>query len=68
MTETVQEDFSAETLQELNERFAASSPQEVLAYAFERFFPRMVLACSFGAEDMVLWDMMHRINPKCLAF
>ena len=68
MTESVQENFSAETLQELNERFAASSPQEVLAYALERFFPRVVLACSFGAEDMVLWDMMHRINPQASLF
>ena len=68
MTETVQENFSAETLQELNERFAASSPQEVLAYALERFFPKVVLACSFGAEDMVLWDMMHRINPQASLF
>ena len=34
----------------------------------ERFFPKVVLACSFGAEDMVLWDMMHRINPQASLF
>ena len=68
MTETVKEKFSAEILQELNRRFAGQSPQEVLAYALERFFPRVVLACSFGAEDMVLWDMMHRINPQASLF
>ncbi|MCY4612498.1 MAG: phosphoadenylyl-sulfate reductase [Nitrospira sp.] len=68
MTKTVQEDFSAETLRELNERFASRSPEEILAYAFERFFPEVVLACSFGAEDMVLWDMMHRINPQASLF
>ena len=32
------------------------------------FSPRVVLACSFGAEDMVLWDMMHRINPQASLF
>ena len=68
MTETVQDKFSADTLQELNQRFAGRSPQEVLAYALERFFPRVVLACSFGAEDVVLWDMMHRINPQASLF
>ena len=68
MTETAQEEFSAEAIQELNRRFEGQSPQEVLAYALERFFPRVVLACSFGAEDVVLWDMMHRINPKASLF
>ncbi len=68
MTETVQEPFSTEALQELNRRFESQSPQEVLAFALERFFPKMVLACSFGAEDVVLWDMMHRINPQASLF
>ena len=68
MTETVQENFSAEAIQELNQRFEGRSPQEVLTYALERFFPKVVLACSFGAEDMVLWDMMHRINPRASLF
>ncbi len=60
--------FSTEALHELNQRFAAHSPQAVLTYAFEQFSPRMVLACSFGAEDVVLWDMMHRINPQASFF
>lgn len=68
MTETVQEPFSTEALQELNERFAGQSPQEMLTFALERFFPKVVLACSFGAEDVVLWDMMHRINPQASLF
>ena len=60
--------LSTEALQALNERFAGHAPQEVLTYALERFFPRVVLACSFGAEDVVLWDMMHRINPQATLF
>ncbi len=68
MTETVQTNFSAEAIQELNQRFEGQSPQEILAYALERFFPRIVLACSFGAEDVVLWDMMHRLNPQASLF
>ena len=68
VTETVQEAFSAEALQELNQRFAGHPPQAVLTYALDRFFPRVVLACSFSAEDVVLWDMMHRINPQASLF
>ena len=68
MTEITQEQFSAEAIRELNQRFEGRSPQEILAYALERFFPRVVLACSFGAEDVVLWDMMHRINPQASLF
>jgi phosphoadenosine phosphosulfate reductase len=39
-------------------------PQEVLAAAIERYAPKIVLACSFGAEDVVLVDMVHRIDPS----
>ena len=34
----------------------------------ERYAPQMVLACSFGAEDVVLVDMVHRINPAVPLF
>ncbi len=47
----------------LSDSFEAKSPQDVLAYAIEKYHPKIVLACSFGAEDVVLVDMAHRINP-----
>ncbi len=56
--------LSGEELQALNRRLEGHAPQDVLRHAFQRFFPDMVLACSFGAEDMVLWDMMYRINSR----
>lgn len=43
-------------------------PQEVLAAAIERYAPKIVLACSFGAEDVVLVDMVHRLNPTVPLF
>lgn len=55
-------------LKALGESFEAKSPQDVLAYAIEKFHPRIVLACSFGAEDVVLLDMIHRINPDVPLF
>ncbi|OQW35187.1 MAG: phosphoadenosine phosphosulfate reductase [Nitrospira sp. SG-bin1] len=42
-------------------------PQDVLAATIERY-ERIVLACSFGAEDVVLVDMVHRINPSVPLF
>ena len=40
----------------------------MLAYAIEKYHPQIVLACSFGAEDVVLVDMVHRINPNVPLF
>jgi phosphoadenosine phosphosulfate reductase len=37
--------------------------EEVLAWALGRFHPRLALAASFGAEDVVLVDMLVRLEP-----
>jgi phosphoadenosine phosphosulfate reductase len=47
--------------------FETKQPQDVLAAAIERY-GKIVLACSFGAEDVVLVDMVHRINPAVPLF
>ncbi len=57
-----------ESLKTLSESFESKHPQDVLAYALERHSPHIVLACSFGAEDVVLVDMIHRINPRAPLF
>jgi phosphoadenosine phosphosulfate reductase len=49
------------------ERFETASPQELIAFAVEKF-PNITLACSFGAEDVVLVDMLHRISPTSDVF
>ena len=59
---------SEESLKTLSESFESKHPQDVLTYALERHFPHIVLACSFGAEDVVLVDMIHRINPRAPLF
>ena len=40
-----------------------SQPQDILAAGIIRYRPKIILACSFGAEDVVLLDMWHRIDP-----
>ncbi|MEQ1627322.1 MAG: phosphoadenylyl-sulfate reductase [Nitrospira sp.] len=48
--------------------FESQQPQDVLTDAIKRFVPKIVVACSFGAEDVVLVDMVHRIDPSIPLF
>ena len=55
---------------------AVASPQipetapaeEVLAYAVERFHPRLTMACSFQKEESVLVHMLMTICPEARVF
>ncbi|MGE5685099.1 MAG: phosphoadenylyl-sulfate reductase, partial [Nitrososphaerota archaeon] len=47
---------------ENTEEMETKSAPEILNWGFERFGDKMVLASSFGAEDVVLIDMMCKIN------
>src|SRR5690606_25466387 len=40
----------------------SASAEEVLRFAVETF-PNITFACSFGAEDVVLVDMLQRVSP-----
>jgi phosphoadenosine phosphosulfate reductase len=51
-------------LQELNQTLESQSPAVILRAALTAYFPNIVLASSFGAEDVVLIDMIQRINPR----
>ena len=57
-----------EALRALSASFESKHPQDVVAYALERYSPRIILACSFGAEDVALVDMIHRLNPRIPLF
>jgi len=57
-----------EALKALGDSFEAKQPQEVLAYALERYAPNIILACGFGAEDVVLVDMIQKLNPRTKLF
>ncbi len=57
-----------EDIQAWGESVEAKQPQEVLTAAIGRYAPKIVLACSFGAEDVVLVDMVHRIDPSVPLF
>jgi phosphoadenosine phosphosulfate reductase len=45
-----------------------ASAEEVLAYAVERFHPRLTMACSFQKEESVLVHMLTEICPRPRVF
>lgn len=49
-------------------RFGESSAQEVLKWAVEEFGTGLTLACSLGVEDMVLVDMIVKLDPNARIF
>jgi len=46
----------------------AASAQDVLAYAVERFHPRLKMACSFQKEESVLAHMLSEISREAQLF
>ena len=60
--------LSAEEVAEVNARFAESTPQEVLQWGLEQFGSQMALSSSFGAEDVVLIDMLWRLDRSSRVF
>ncbi len=45
-------------------RLNGESAERILEWGFDRFAPRIALSASFGSpEGMVLFDLMHRIDP-----
>jgi len=58
--------FTAEQIRQLNEKL--KTPQEVLKWSLDNLHPRIAMASSFGAEDVVVIDMIMKINPKARIF
>ncbi len=46
----------------------STTAQAVVAYAVERFHPRLTLACSFQKEESVLFHMLSQVEPSARAF
>ena len=58
--------FSAEQITQLNNTL--KTPQEVLKWTLDNLHPKVAMASSFGAEDVVVIDMMMKLNPKARIF
>jgi phosphoadenosine phosphosulfate reductase len=55
-------------LNELNSVHSDKSAEEVLKWTLDNLHPEVALASSFGAEDVVLIDMLTKINPQARIF
>lgn len=58
----------AESIPVRVEEFESRSAQEILAWALVEFHPRIALAASFGAEDMVVIDMLMKLDRSARVF
>ena len=55
-------------LVKLNAEHEKSSAVALLQWALKNFSPRIALASSFGAEDVVLIDILTKLDPKIKIF
>lgn len=60
--------LSAEELALANQRLEGKSPQEVLRWAIDKFYPRLTMATAFGAEGCCIIHMIAEIQPKVRIF
>ncbi len=55
-------------IEQANTEFAKASAVAFLQWALKTFSPKIKLASSFGAEDVALIDLVHRIDPTVRIF
>ncbi len=58
----------SEVIQARSEEFESKTAEEILAWALEEFHPRIALAASFGAEDVVVIDMLMKLDLEPRVF
>jgi phosphoadenosine phosphosulfate reductase len=51
-----------------NEMLAGKTPQEILRWAVQQFFPQLTMATAFGAEGCCLIHMFAEIEPRVRIF
>jgi phosphoadenosine phosphosulfate reductase len=60
--------LSSDDLKLISDHFEDKQPQDVLRWATDRFTPDIALACSLGADDMALVDMLSKVAPQTRIF
>ena len=59
---------SSQEVQNWSEKFEGQSAEALLAWALERFHPRIALSNSLQIEDMVVLDIAWRVQPRVRVF
>ena len=60
------EDF--EWFAEQSRRLEGRSPEEILTWAVERYYPRFTMATGLGPEGCVIISMLAKIEPRVYIF
>ena len=61
--------YTADELAQISVELEERTPQEILRWTVDEFFPDLTLACSFGGPSgMVLVDMIAQIEPRVEVF
>ena len=66
--ETKVQELTADELQQINDRLQGKPPEEILRWAAETYSPAIAMASSFGAEDVVLIDLLAGVTPSIGVF
>jgi phosphoadenosine phosphosulfate reductase len=57
-----------EQLQVASASLDGKSPQEIIAWAVEKYFPKLTMATAFGPEGCVIIHMLAQIEPRTHVF
>lgn len=60
--------MNIEEINQLNEEYQDKGAEDVLKWVLDNVHPNIALASSFGAEDVVLIDMLMKLNPEARVF
>ena len=60
--------FGAEQIEAANRRLAEASPQKILRWAVDTFYPSLTMATAFGAEGCCIIHMLAEIEPNVRIF
>src|SRR5262245_56230729 len=57
-----------EQLAEHSRRLDGASPQEIIRWAVQTYFPKLTMATAFGPEGCVIIHMLSEIEPRTHVF
>lgn len=55
-------------LAEHSRQLESASPRDIIAWAVEKYFPKLTMATAFGPEGCVILHYLAQINPKVYVF
>src|SRR3954452_20821910 len=65
---TVATMLAQEEMTEASARLAEATPEDILRWGVERFFPRLTMATAFGPEGCILIHLLAQIEPRVRIF